>query len=190
MGDSLKQSKIMSLIEAFVSILVGFGISMAAQATFLPLLGLEISLRQNFIFALIMTVISIARQYGMRRIFEALHIRRALSPFMQAVISERYRQIESEGWSHEHDDFHERGELAKAASHYAFYAGEDVPMPSTWPWDRSWWKPQNFRRDLVRAGALILAEGERFDRLKTRPAHKRSQWEAMSEALEPRKPAA
>jgi len=166
----MKQTRIMSLIEAIVSILVGFGISMAAQATFLPLLGIEISLKQNFIFALIMTVISIARQYIMRRVFEALHIRRPLSPAMAAVISERHRQIESEGWSIEHDDHHDRGELAKAGSHYAFYAGEDVEMPTTWPWDRSWWKPQNFRRDLVRAGALILAEIERFDRLKTRKA--------------------
>jgi hypothetical protein len=168
MGVAMKQTRTMSLVEAIVSILVGFGISLLAQWFFLPLLGVTVDFKQNLVFALIMTVISIARQYGMRRIFEALHIRRPLSPFMQAVIAERIRQIESEGWSHEHDDHHDRGELAKAGSHYAFYAGEDVEMPSTWPWDRSWWKPQNFRRDLVRAGALILAEGEKFDRLKTR----------------------
>jgi hypothetical protein len=33
-----------------------------------------------------------------------------------------------------------------------------------WPWDRKWWKPKDRRRDLVRAGALILAEIERLDR--------------------------
>lgn len=33
-----------------------------------------------------------------------------------------------------------------------------------WTWDRSWWKPTNRRRDLVKAGALILAEIERLDR--------------------------
>lgn len=33
-----------------------------------------------------------------------------------------------------------------------------------WPWDAKWWKPKNTRRDLVRAGALIVAELERMDR--------------------------
>lgn len=32
------------------------------------------------------------------------------------------------------------------------------------PWDEKWWKPKNPRRDLVKAGALILAEIERIDR--------------------------
>ena len=51
-----------------------------------------------------MTAISIARGFLLRRLFEALHIRRPLSPFMQAVIAERVRQVEVEGWSSEHDD--------------------------------------------------------------------------------------
>ena len=33
-----------------------------------------------------------------------------------------------------------------------------------WPWLSSWWKPSTNRRDLVKAGALILAEIERLDR--------------------------
>lgn len=35
-----------------------------------------------------------------------------------------------------------------------------------WPWSREWWKPKNPRRDLVKAGALIVAEIERLDRLE------------------------
>jgi hypothetical protein len=34
-----------------------------------------------------------------------------------------------------------------------------------WPWEDKWWKPKDRRRDLVRAGALIVAEIERLDRL-------------------------
>jgi hypothetical protein len=169
----MKQSKLMSLIEAVVSILVGFGISVAAQAFFLPLLGLEISLRQNLLFALIMTVISIARQFVMRRIFEALHIRRPLSAFMQAAIAERFRQIEGEGWSIEHDDEHDHGELSRAGACYARWAGmpmRDNLAPDSWPWSIDWWKPAGFRRDLVRAAALIIAEGEKFDRNRKRPS--------------------
>jgi hypothetical protein len=170
----MKQSKLMSLIEAVVSILVGFGISLTAQMFMLPLLGVTISFSQNLTFALIMTAISIARQFVMRRLFEALHIRRPLSAFMQAVVAERFRQIEQEGWSSDHDDQHEVGELARAGAAYAI---GDEPVECLtptgtinvfglliWPWTLQWWKPTGFRRDLVKACALIIAEGEKHDR--------------------------
>jgi hypothetical protein len=165
----MKQSKLMSWLESLINIAVGFGIGLLAQMYCLPLLGVAIDFHQNLMFALIMTVISIARSYGLRRIFEALHIRRPLSPFMQAAIAERFRQIEGEGWSIEHDDAHKAGELALAAACYAESAGmarDHVPID--WPWADEWWKPAGFRRDLVRATALIIAEGEKFDRNRKR----------------------
>ncbi|WP_409188421.1 hypothetical protein [Bradyrhizobium sp. RDM4] len=175
----MKQSKLMSLAESVINILVGFGISLAAQVFFLPMLGVAVSFRQNLLFALIMTVISIARSFLLRRVFEALHIRRPLSPFMQAVVAERARQVEGEGWSTEHDDAHRAGELALAGASYAKTAHVhllDGPgllswaerRPDFWPWSGDWWKPAGFRRDLVRAGALIIAEGEKFDRRRGR----------------------
>ena len=42
--------------------------------------------------------------------------------------------------------------------------------PKNWPWDAGWWKPSDRRRNLVKAGALILAEIERLDRLPTPPS--------------------
>jgi len=171
----MKQSRVMSMLESVINIAVGFGISLAAQIFFLPLLGVQISLQQNISFALIMTAVSIVRSYLLRRFFEALHIRRPLSPFMQAVVAERYRQIEGEGWSVEHDDEHQTGELAMAGAAYAkcaYVHTLDGPgiltwqerRPDFWPWSADWWKPDGFRRDLVKAAALILAEGEKFDR--------------------------
>lgn len=164
----MKQSKFMSWLESCINIAVGFGISLAAQMFFLPLLGVAIDFHQNLFFALIMTVISLLRSFLLRRLFEALHIRRPLSPFMQAVIRERYRQIEDEGWSTEHDDQeHKTGELARAGACYARHAGGDAqywPTIDEWPWSFDWWKPAGFRRDLVKAGALIIAEGDKFDR--------------------------
>ena len=92
------------------------------------------------------------------------------------VIAERQRQVSAEGWTAEHDDEHKSGEMALAASAYAEHAArfqnaESVGMiyatkshPSNWPWHRKWWKPKDYRRDLVRAGALIIAEIERLDR--------------------------
>ena len=81
------------------------------------------------------------------------------------VIAERRRQIETEGWTPEHDDEHGAGEMAAAAACYALNAaGCGCEVARNWPWDRSWWKPSTPRRDLVKAGALVLAEIERLDR--------------------------
>lgn len=174
----MKQSRFMSMLESIINIAVGFGISLGAQMLFLPMLGVAISFSQNLTFALIMTVISIVRSYLLRRVFEALHIRRPLSPFVQAGIAERFRQIEQEGWSIDHDDQHEPGELASAGACYAFNPSRrSAPFPSFppasqpevplgWPWSKAWWKPTDDRRDLVKAFALIIAEGEKFDRAR------------------------
>ena len=185
----MKQSRSASLTEAVLNTLAGFGISLAAQWFFLPLLGVAISLHQNLIFALIMTVISIARTFVLRRVFEFLHIRTPMTPAMLAVIAERRRQIEAEGWSLEHDDNHLRGELARAGGTYALHAGENDAASEAmammdWPWSPEWWKPQDFRRDLVRAGALILAEIERFDRLRKRKPAKPIDLAAMRRAAQ------
>lgn len=111
-----------------------------------------------------------------RRIRSALY-----SDAARDVLAERKRQVEKEGWTPEHDDQHETGELARAAGLYALIAGSDATTyrnavskyglndyasaaMKLWPWDASWWKPSDRRRDLVKAGALILAEIERLDR--------------------------
>lgn len=102
------------------------------------------------------------------------------------IAAERRRQIEAEGWTPAHDDTHNDGELAEAAACYAcpnptmgkwFIQGPDGmmypydrPIPQAWPWHPQWWKPTDRRRDLVKAGALILAEIERLDRLPAQDA--------------------
>lgn len=89
------------------------------------------------------------------------------------VMAERQRQVTAEGWTPEHDDQHEVGELATAAACYAGNAGGYVwagGWPGeVWPWAREWWKPSAPRRDLVKAAALILAEIERLDRAEGGP---------------------
>ncbi|CAM7343316.1 Ead/Ea22-like family protein [Klebsiella michiganensis] len=83
------------------------------------------------------------------------------------VLAERQRQISFEGWTPEHDDKHSDGEMALAASSYALYAHKRPiapAIPYNWPWEPEWFKQQGARRDLVKAGALILAEIERLDR--------------------------
>ncbi|CAJ2836655.1 hypothetical protein [Burkholderia pseudomallei] len=83
------------------------------------------------------------------------------------MLAERRRQVEAEGWTPEHDDQYQHGAIALAAACYAANAGGVAwadPLPSFWPWMHNWWKPTTPRRDLVKAGALILAELERLDR--------------------------
>ena len=85
------------------------------------------------------------------------------------LIAERMRQITGENYARSHDDSYKPGELAAAGAAYAFsaataeryYAADPAGF---WPWDRSSFKPTDPRRDLVKAGALILAEIERIDR--------------------------
>jgi len=92
------------------------------------------------------------------------------------VLFERDRQISAEGWSAEHDDAHGNCSLARAAAAYALVGSSDGRVigdemePSIvtriWPWDDEWWKPSGVRRrNLIKAGALILAEIERLDRV-------------------------
>jgi hypothetical protein len=108
------------------------------------------------------------------------------------VIAERTRQVEREGFSHDHDDDHTDGAIAMAAACYApphrIYRKEDyaegVHFVDPWPWEwRSDKRPHNgnevrsngakgekYRRSLlVKAGALILAEIERIDRATANP---------------------
>lgn len=90
------------------------------------------------------------------------------------IQTERERQVTEEGWTHEHDDaFFNRG-LSMAAACYA--AGgkiyqkcehvRSVHFNEAWPWDDCHDKREKHdeRRQLVIAGALIIAEIERLDR--------------------------
>jgi hypothetical protein len=84
------------------------------------------------------------------------------------VLVERVRQLSEEGYDAAHDDAHSDGTLAQAAACYAANASEfwhrGYGGRPYWPFDEEYWKPKDKRRDLVRAGALILAEIERIDR--------------------------
>ncbi|MBV4512683.1 hypothetical protein HU730_021835 [Pseudomonas sp. SWRI22] len=87
---------------------------------------------------------------------------------------ERLRQIDVENRSPVDDDDYSLGQLAYAAAGYAqgsvpAQQVQDCLRPSYWPWHPHWWKPGSPRRMLVKAGALILAEIERIDRLASKP---------------------
>jgi hypothetical protein len=91
------------------------------------------------------------------------------------IAAERERQKSVEGWTEAHDDEHADESLATVAAQYAmpehqrhFGLHHGAVWPSPWPnsWALSWWKPtpDNRIRELVKAGALIVAEIERLQR--------------------------
>ncbi len=83
---------------------------------------------------------------------------------IELIAAERQRQVTAEGWTAEHDDQHNGGEMAFAAMCYADPDGLSEP-DIYWPWEAEWWKPSGDRvRNLVKAGALIAAEIDRLER--------------------------
>ena len=90
---------------------------------------------------------------------------RTFNPAILDVIAERQRQKAVEGWTSEHDDKYGKSQLLWASSCYVLNTIQPFNrIPMDWPWAPEWWKPTNPRRDMVKAGALILAEIERIDR--------------------------
>jgi hypothetical protein len=92
------------------------------------------------------------------------------------VLAERQRQIHAEGFDEAHDEKHEEGQLALAAICYAIPLDmwDEGFQEKYWPWGNEWFKPKDYRRDLVRAAALIIAEIDRMDRamLDSEPGRK------------------
>lgn len=99
------------------------------------------------------------------------------------LLTERRRQVQEKGYPPERDDTYTRGQLADAASAYAFLADAraanpaarldylKAKPPSLWPWGPEQWKPASQRLMLIKAGALILAELDRLDRMESREVH-------------------
>ena len=77
-ASPLKQSRRMSLVEALVNIAVGYAVAVAMQILAFPLFGLDASLEENLALGALFTVASICRSYLLRRIFEALLVRRLI----------------------------------------------------------------------------------------------------------------
>lgn len=112
-------------------------------------------------------------------IFEMTYTRDDTKTGAQLIAIERERQVFVEGWTPEHDDLNDMGELSKAGWCYARHASSQLrgiahpqyltKVPIDWPrtWHNSWWKPSDDPiRNLVKAGALIAAEIDRLKRIK------------------------
>jgi hypothetical protein len=66
------QTRFGSFVEATANILVGFGVSYAANIIVLPAFGYEVTVKDAFGISIVFTAISLARSYIIRRWFNGL----------------------------------------------------------------------------------------------------------------------
>lgn len=63
------QSHFVSLVEAVTNIVVGYGLAVLTQILVFPLFGLPASLSDNILLGVVFTIVSLARGFALRRIF-------------------------------------------------------------------------------------------------------------------------
>ena len=68
----MRQSRLMSLVEALANVAVGYGVAVLTQMLMFPLFGLRTTVPENLAIGAIFTVVSLARSYALRRTFEAM----------------------------------------------------------------------------------------------------------------------
>ena len=76
----MKQSRAMSLAEAVANVVVGYGVAVASQILIFPIFGLHTTLAQNLKMGAEFTVVSVARSYVLRRLFEEIRVRKTKPP--------------------------------------------------------------------------------------------------------------
>ena len=66
----MRQSRLMSLVEAVMNVIVGYTVAVFTQMLVFPLFGLRTTVPENLAIGAIFTVVSLARSYALRRAFE------------------------------------------------------------------------------------------------------------------------
>lgn len=70
MTASTGQSRPMSLVEALTSTAIGFAVAVTTQLIVFPWFGLPATLSDSLAIGAIFTLVSVARSYAVRRLFE------------------------------------------------------------------------------------------------------------------------
>lgn len=70
----MKQTRKASFAETCLSTFLGYGIAVLTQIVVFPWFGLHVALHTNLAIGAIFTVVSIARGFAIRRLFEHLRV--------------------------------------------------------------------------------------------------------------------
>lgn len=65
----------MSLVESLANVAVGYGVAVLTQIAVFPFFGLHVSLADNLVMGAVFTIVSIARSFTLRRLFEEFRMR-------------------------------------------------------------------------------------------------------------------
>jgi hypothetical protein len=64
----------MSLVESVANVIVGYGVAVVTQILIFPIFGLQTTLGQNLAMGAVFTIVSLARSFLLRRLFEAIRV--------------------------------------------------------------------------------------------------------------------
>lgn len=70
----MAQSRLGSLAESVVNVLVGYGVAVGAQIAIFPLFGVHLPASDNLLIGVLFTAVSLVRSYLLRRLFNRLKI--------------------------------------------------------------------------------------------------------------------
>ncbi len=73
----MRQSRMMSLVEAATNVVVGYVLAIVTQMVVFPWFGIETGLAEHLTIGLAFVGVSLARGYLLRRLFEAFRMRSA-----------------------------------------------------------------------------------------------------------------
>ena len=81
----------MSLVEATANVVVGYVLAIATQIAVFPWFGIETGLAEHLAIGMAFVVVSLARSYLLRRLFEAILVRATKPPLRTSGGSARRR---------------------------------------------------------------------------------------------------
>ena len=67
-----EQSRRMALVEAVANVVVGYGLAILIQLLVFPVFGIDVTLGENLAIGSVFIVVSMARSYVLRRLFERI----------------------------------------------------------------------------------------------------------------------
>ena len=73
----MKQSRAMSMVEAVTNVIVGYVLAIATQIIVFPWFGIEAGMGEHLAIGLAFVGVSLVRSYLLRRLFEAVRVRKA-----------------------------------------------------------------------------------------------------------------
>ncbi len=68
----MAQSRVGSMVESVANVAIGYGIAVAAQAIIFPWFGINVAMHDHLMIGALFTVVSLARSYALRRLFNRL----------------------------------------------------------------------------------------------------------------------